>query len=125
MRKFKLLVQFLHGSGKIYIFAIISVLLMSVFSALSPLIIRFTVDSVIGREPADLPFALNSAVERMGGMEFIRTNLWVIFAAIVAITLLQGGFMYLKGKLSAVAAQASSKRMRDRLYDHLMRLPFD
>lgn len=125
MRKFKLLMQFLHGSGRTYIFAIVSVLLMTVFSAMSPLIIKMTIDSVIGDKPVDMPFGLNILIERIGGIEFIRSNLWVIFAAIVTITLLQGAFMFVKGKLSAVAAQASSKRMRERLYDHLLRLPFN
>ncbi|HHW21482.1 MAG TPA: ABC transporter ATP-binding protein [Clostridiaceae bacterium] len=125
MKKFRLLMQYLHGSGRTYIFAIISVLLMTVFSALSPLIIKFTVDSVIGDNPVDLPFGFDRLIEQIGGIESIRSNLWVIFVVIVAITVLQGTFMFLKGKLSAVAAQTSSKRMRDRLYNHLMRLPFD
>lgn len=125
MKKFKLLMQYLHGSGRTYIIAVVSVLLMTVFSALSPLVIRFTVDSVIGDEPVSMPFGLDTLIERIGGVEYIRSNLWVIFTVIVATTLLQGTFMFLKGKLSAVSAQTSSKKMRDRLYNHLMRLPFD
>lgn len=125
MKKFKLLMQFLHGSGRTYIFAIISTLLMTVFSAISPLVIKMTIDSVIGGEPVNLPFGLNALIERIGGISFIRSNLWVIFVVIVTISLLQGTFMFLKGKLSAIAAQSSSKRMRERLYNHLLRLPFN
>jgi len=125
MKKFRLLMQFLRGSGVTYIFAIISVLFMTVFASLSPLVIKFTVDSVLGGEPVCLPLGINGFIEMIGGVEFIRRNLWAIFVMIVGISLFQGTFMFLKGKLAAVTAQTSSKRMRDRLYNHLMRLPYD
>lgn len=125
MRKFKLLLRYLYGNGKIYCFAILSVILMTIFSAITPLIIKMTVDSVIGDEPLNLPFMLNDIIEQIGGIEVIRANLWMIFVILVIITLFQGMFMYLKGKLSAVAAQSASKRVREKLYDHLLHLPFD
>lgn len=125
MKKFKLLMQFLHGSGRTYAIGIVSVFLMTLFGAISPLVIKATVDSIIGNEPLDVPSSVMSLVNQNGGVDYIRKNLWLILVVLVVITLLQGTFMYLKGKLSAVAAQNSSKRMREKLYDHLMHLPFD
>jgi ATP-binding cassette subfamily B protein len=125
MRRFKLLFDFLRGSGKTYIFSIVSVLLMTVFSAIVPLIIKLTIDSIIGGEPLNLPAVLESWVDARGGLGFLKNNLWLILAALVAVTTLQGLFMYFRGKLAAVSAQASSKKMRERLFDHLQHLPFD
>ena len=125
MRKFKLLMQFLRGSERTYCLALVSVLLMTISAAIVPLIIKLTIDSIIGSQPLNLPSWLNALVEEKGGMNYIRSNLWIILITLVTITLFQGIFMYLKGKLSAVVAQNSSKRMREKLYDHLQHLPFD
>lgn len=125
MRKLKLLREYLRGSGMTYLLSMLSVLLMTVFSSMVPLVIAFTVDSVIGDKPVELPAALASRIDVASGISTIRNNLWIILAVLVVITLLQGIFMYLKGKCSAVAAQASSKRMREKLYGHLQHLPFD
>ena len=125
MKKFKLLMQFLHGSGRTYCLAILSVLCMTLFSVTVPLIIKTTVDSIIGDEPLNLPVWIGNILEQIGGLEAIRSNLWIILIVLVIITLFQGFFMFFKGKLSATAAQSSSKRMRERLYDHLQHLPFD
>lgn len=125
MKNFKLLREFLRGSGKTYILSLVSVLLMTVFSSMIPLIIAFTVDSVIGDEPVDLPAALASRIDAGSVIDHIRNNLWIILVAIVFITLLQGVFLFLKGKYSAVSAQVSSKKMREKVYDHLQHLPFD
>ena len=125
LKKLKLLMQFLQGSGRTYIISIAAVLFMTVFGAITPLVIKITVDSVIGDEPLNLPFWINGLMDSLGGLEYVRSHLWVLLVILVTITVLQGIFMYLKGKLSAVAAQNSSKKAREKLYDHLMHLPFD
>lgn len=125
MKKFRLLVQFLKGSGITYCFAILSVLFLAITGAIAPLVIKVTIDSVIGDLPVDLPLGLNKLIERADAIGFTKNNLWIILVVLVGITLFQGLFMFLKGKLPATAAQNSSKRMREKLYDHLMHLPFD
>jgi len=125
VRKFRLLREFLRGSEKSYILAIISVLLMTAFSSLTPLVIAFTLDSVIGDKPADLPAFLQSRIDAYKIIGYIRNNLWVILVVLAVIAALQGLFMFIKGKFSAVAAQESAKRMREKLYNHLEHLPFD
>ena len=125
MKKFKLLMQFLHGSGKLYALGIASVLMMTLFGAMVPLVIKITVDSLIGDKPLNLPQQLNNLIMLDGGVDYLKENLWLILGVLVIITSFQGMFMFLKGKISAVVAQDSSKRMRDRVYNHLLHLPFD
>ncbi|NLU32677.1 MAG: ABC transporter ATP-binding protein [Clostridiaceae bacterium] len=125
MKNFRLLREYLRGSGKTYILTLTAVLLMTVFSSMTPLVIAFTVDSVIGGKPVDLPAFLESRIDAESAVAYIRNNLWIILLVLVSITLLQGVFLFLRGKYSAVSAQVSSKRMREKLYDHLQHLPFD
>jgi len=125
VKNFRLLREYLRGSGKTYILTLTAVLLMTVFSSMTPLVIAFTVDSVIGGKPVDLPAFLESRIDAESAVAYIRNNLWIILLVLVSITLLQGVFLFLRGKYSAVSAQVSSKRMREKLYDHLQHLPFD
>ncbi|MCX7772798.1 MAG: ABC transporter ATP-binding protein/permease [Clostridia bacterium] len=125
LKKFKLLFNFMHGSKGTYVMAVISVLLMTVFASIAPLVIKITIDSIIGKEPLNLPHWLNKLIQQQGGLPFLRNNLWLILVSLVTITVFQGTFMYLKGKLSAAAAQNSSKRVREKLFNHLEHLPFD
>ena len=125
MKNFRLLREYLRGSGKTYILTLTAVLLLTVFSSMTPLVIAFTVDSVIGGKPVDLPAFLESRIDAESAVAYIRNNLWIILLVLVSITLLQGVFLFLRGKYSAVSAQVSSKRMREKLYDHLQHLPFD
>ncbi|HOQ75300.1 MAG TPA: ABC transporter ATP-binding protein [Thermoclostridium sp.] len=125
MKNFRLLREYLRGSGKTYILTLTAVLLMTVFSSMTPLVIAFTVDSVIGGKPVDPPAFLESRIDAESAVAYIRNNLWIILLVLVSITLLQGVFLFLRGKYSAVSAQVSSKRMREKLYDHLQHLPFD
>jgi len=125
VKNFRLLREYLRGSGKTYLLSLVSVLLMTVFSSLSPLVIAFTVDSVIGDKPVDLPGFLKSRVDPESIVGYVRSNLWVILVVLVSITVLQGTFLFIRKKYAAVSAQVSSKRMREKLYNHLQRLPFD
>lgn len=125
MKKFKLLLAYMEGSGRTYLFAIMSVLMMTFFSAVTPLIIKLTVDSIIGEEPLNLPRWLQAPVDARGGLDFLRENLWLILVALVLVTALQGLFQYIKGKYAAVTAQTATKKVREKLFDHLEHLPFD
>jgi ATP-binding cassette subfamily B protein len=125
MKKIKLLMRFMRGSRHTYAIAVISVALIAVFGAIIPLIIKFTIDSVIDSKPHNLPVFAEAWLNKLGGIEYIRKNLWVILIALVTATVLEGIFMYLKHKLAAVSAQNSSKQTREKLYDHLQHLPFD
>ena len=124
LSKLKLLWSFMKGNRLLYLGAITSIAVSTLFSFISPLIIRFTVDSVIGNtETADfssmLPF-LNFILDK----RFIIENLWVIGVVLLVIIGFQGFFTYLKGKWAAIASESIAKKLRERLFDHLQKLPF-
>ena len=59
----------------------------------------------------------------LGGREFLSTHLWVPLLAIAGITILAGVFIYFRQRLCAKGAQNTAKAMRERVYDHIQKLP--
>ncbi|RMH71104.1 MAG: ABC transporter ATP-binding protein [Gemmatimonadetes bacterium] len=122
--KLKQLWRLMQGEEKRYWGAILALGFATVFVFMVPLVVRITIDSIIGDKPLDAPGWIVSAIHRVGGVEFLQHHLWVIALIMVVLTAGQGVFMYLKGRWSAEAAESMAKRLREQLYDHLQKLPF-
>src|SRR5690554_4658068 len=123
MKSIKLLWNYMDGSKLTYLGAILSVGLAAMFSILGPLVIRITIDSIIGDQPFTAPFPILSFLEGYDAQQ-LRQALWVPGMLLISITILRGLFMFLRGKLSAKASESIAKRLRDLLYDHLQYLPY-
>lgn len=124
MQRLRLLWDLLKGSRTLYILAIFSVGMATLFSFTSPFVLRTTIDSVIGRKPLDLPLWIVHLVRGQDGIDWISHNLWVAALLLVMISACASLFQYLKGRLSAQASERFALALRERLYDHLQRLPF-
>lgn len=116
--------RLMQGKRWRYASAISAEVLGTGFAFLIPLVIRFTIDSVIGDEPFSLPVWLDAILQQMGGRSTLQTTLWLVALLMVTLVLLQGVFTYLKGRWAAAASESIIRRLRDRLYDHLQHLPF-
>ncbi|MCX8130245.1 MAG: ABC transporter ATP-binding protein/permease [Clostridia bacterium] len=125
MRNFKQLLNFLKGNRLIYFAAVLSICLSSLFSTTIPVVIRFIIDSVIGTEPIDLPAWARAIVDFSGGKSYLVRHLWICGAVIVLLTALHGFFLFLKGRLAAMSSENSGKMLREKLYNHIMHLPYD
>ena len=125
LQKMKLLIGFMKGSRLLYLGAIISIGLSTMIGLISPLIIRFTVDSVIGDVAAALPPWIDKMVTSIGGIDYLGRNLWIFGLILLVINIFNGLFLYLKGKWSAQAAESIAQNLRDKLYGHLQNLPYD
>ena len=113
-----LVLFFLRGSIGSFVLGIIFAFLVSLLDLLNPKIISFTVDSVIGSEPAKLPAALESVLARFGG-----AGLAAAAAAVVFVALLAAVFRFLFRFFNAKGAESLVKRMRDVLYEQIQHLP--
>jgi len=51
-------------------------------------------------------------------------NLWICALILILLSLLRGSAQFLKGKWSASASQNIARNLRNRLYDHIQRLPY-
>jgi len=125
MRKIRQLLQFMKGQRLTFVLTLVSVMMNVIFAALLPIIIRTSLDSVLGGKPIDLPEWIVRILHGDEGMLWVKNHLWILLVVLVTLTLLQGFFIFGRGKWGAMTAECSAKRMRDRLYNHLNHLPFD
>lgn len=102
----------------------LALLLSVVASYMTPQVIRFTVDSVIGDTPFRLPAFLTGWIDSMGGRDFLRQNIIVCAAVSVLFAVLSGIFNYIYRMSIAKASEGTAESLRNTLFDHIQRLPF-
>ena len=108
----------MKGSKLLYLFGIISIGLSTFIMMIRPLILTYTLDTILGKQESNLPgwFARILHLE-MAGSRSVEL-LWNA-SIFLLLTIAGGYFMYLKGILSAKAAEKSAMKMRNQLYEHL------
>lgn len=115
----------MKGSRLLYLSAIVYMAISTILSLLPPLIIRNTVDSIIGDNPFDIPIWLHNIIENVGGRSVLAQNLWICTLLLLLITLLNGFFQFLRGKSVAKASESIVLNIREELYDHIQNLHYD
>lgn len=94
-----------------------------VLMLLSPLIFRFIIDHLIQQLPISNPFLL-WCTDLLGGVEYLRNNLWVGFLVIIFLNVFIGIFNFLKGRYNAIVAERVTENIRNDLFRKLQYLPF-
>lgn len=125
MNKLKLLLKFMKGNRLMYLGAVVAIGIATCFEMIVPLVLKVTIDSVIGSEPMEIPYSIMNFIEAIGGKSMLLRNLWICGGGIVILTIANGIFLYLKGKWSAIASESVAKNIREKLYNHLQHLPYD
>lgn len=129
MKKLYYLWQFMKGNRALYIIAIAAIGMATFLSFLWPMVLRITVDSIIGEKALEaqgwMKPIFSGAYTFFGGRSGLVSKLWICSAILIGITLVRGVFLYFKGKWSAVASESIAQKIRDKVYDHLQLLPYD
>lgn len=125
MKKLNLLWKLMKGHRIMYAGAIASIGIATYISTQVPLIVQFSIDHVIGKKQMEIPKTIKLLINLLGSRDITTNTLWKCGVAIVILTVLNGLFLYFKGKWSATAAEAIARNTRDRLYDRLQRMPYD
>lgn len=112
---------FMKGSVVAFASSIFSNLISTLCITVLPLIISFTVDSVLGDEPASGVYA--SLAAALGGIENIKNNLWIPAALIGVIAVVKALSSYADMYLNSLGNQIVVRNMRDKLFFHVQRLP--
>lgn len=89
------------------------------------MVTSITIDSIIGNKPVSAPKIIVNFVAYLGGKSVLSRNLWICSLCLISITSVRGIFLYLRGRLSAQAAENMARDIRVKLYDHLQNLPYD
>ncbi|WP_026883810.1 ABC transporter ATP-binding protein [Clostridium akagii] len=120
----KKLLELTKGNRLLYVLAILAIGIATYISLLEPMVIKITIDSIIGKSPMSVPKVLENFITKIGGRGFLRSNLWICALCLVALTSLRGIFLYLKGKLATKASENIARNTRVKLYDHIQNLPY-
>lgn len=114
-------IGFMKGSTRYFVLCIIFSLLASLCELICPKIISFTVDSVLGGN--DVPWYLAGIAEKLGGIEYISSNLWTVAAAILIVAFFLAIFQYLSQVYNRKGSETLVENMRNKLFSHIERLP--
>ncbi|MCL2700741.1 MAG: ABC transporter ATP-binding protein/permease [Phycisphaerae bacterium] len=106
-----------------YLAAVVAMAAASLAMLVPPWIIGQTIDYALKNEPLIAPAWLVGAVESLGGRGWLGGHLWVCVIAIAGFAVLAGAASFLKDRWAALACETIARRLRNRLYDHLQRLP--
>ena len=123
MSKLKILWSFMRGYRLLYLAAVLAVVMETLFAYIAPLIIRGTIDSVIGDKVLVAPDFVLRWIEWLGGISTLQKNLWLVGLGLLLVTACQGVFSYLKGRSAATASESIARNIRESLYHHLQCLP--
>ena len=119
-----LVMFFLKGALHCFVLCILSSCIVSALELVSPKIISFTVDTLLGDSTSALPAFINNWIAEIGGADFLRANLWVIAVAVIIVALVTAAFRYCVTYFNSKGAETLVRRMRDVLFDHILHLPY-
>ncbi|MBR5501663.1 MAG: ABC transporter ATP-binding protein, partial [Oscillospiraceae bacterium] len=119
-----LLAEALKGQGKFFLLGVVGVLCSVVISYITPIVTSFVIDFVLGGDRSSLPPFLNRLTADMSTEQLVKL-LWAPALFLLALTLLNCVFSYLRGKYVSLASEGVTKSIRNRIYSHLMDLPYD
>jgi ATP-binding cassette, subfamily B, bacterial len=95
--------------------------IVTIFGA--PLISRWAIDALLAEPAALEPAWLARSGAAVGIDSSLARILWAAAAGILGLTTIGGAFHYLRGRWAAIASEAITRDLRDRLYHHLEKLP--
>ena len=90
-----------------------------------PLLTRIVVDNVINGLPFEGGGIFTWIIGLFGGIESLRASLWLAGGMLLMVSLVQTAFMFLRGAFASVMAENIAKGLKDKLYDHIQKLPYD
>ena len=122
--RISLILYFLKGSRAYFMMAVACSMLVSLFDMINPKIIQYTVDSIIGEAPSHPDGIGARLVKAAGGADYLQAHLWLVGCVVIAVALCGAMFRYNAQILNAKGAETLVQRMRNRLFEHIMHLPF-
>lgn len=112
----KNVIKYMKGYRGVFLFAIVSIVAATVMQLATPILIQYTIDSIIGTEPA-------------GNMQFLMDrfgrNLMSIVWLVIGIALIRAVFLFLKGYLSSFAAENIAQNLRNQLYRQIQYMTYE
>lgn len=115
----------IRGSRANYLCAAMSVLVATAFSYISPLVLRFAIDTVIDSRPFTAPLGVFSLQASDPHVRWLRQHLWGCGVLMLVCAAGQGLFDYARAVFSCKASESFARRLRNRLFNHINHLSFE
>lgn len=119
-----LLLFFCRGNKRWWLVTVLFALGLTIFDLISPKIIEYTVDSVIGDKEGNIPAFLNAWIAGIGGRDYLRSHFYLVAAAIAIVAVLGAVMRYAFRLTDQIAAEKLTERTRNTLFSHISHLPF-
>ena len=124
-RRGGLIWHFLKGSRVFFLLCMLSAVLSALADMVTPQIIRVAVDQVIGGAGTEsLSPRVRDLLASAGGAAYLKQNLWILALAVMAVAVVKAAGQYGFRVFNARGGETLVKNMRDTLYNHIERLPF-
>ncbi len=108
-----------------FVLSMTAAVLTALADMITPQIIRAAVDNAIGcNEPTFGP-AVMRLVNMVGGFDYLGKHLWIMALAVMAVAVVKVAAQYAYLAFNTRASETLVKTMRDTLYTHIERLPFN
>ena len=118
--------SFLKGSSLLFLISMLASAVTALADMIAPQIVRVAVDQVMNGVSAEhLPAFVKHLIEAAGGVEFLRLHIGLMALALVAVAAVKVISQYGYEVSKTRASEKLVKTMRDRLFSHIIRLPYD
>ena len=121
--EFKTLWGITAGERSRYGLAVVALGFTTLFLFIVPLVPKTVIDAFIAETRPDEPGLLDELASSLRDSVSVGQALVLSAALIVVLTAIAGVFTYLRTRWAAEASEAITRRLRNRLYRHLERLP--
>lgn len=118
------ILELMQGNWRVFAASVAAMFASVAASFLSPALVGFIVDSVIGEKPMELPGPLLGWVQGLGGRLWLRDHMVLLAGVFLAAVALSAGFNMLRQYLAAKLSESLAFSLRQRLFDHIQRLPY-
>jgi len=119
----RLVWSLVEGHRGLYGLAALCLVAATAFNFMVPLVGSAAIDfALLGNREEANPL-LRLIARLLGGGDFLARHLWLPGVAMIGFSLAGGLFSYAHKRNAAVASDGACKRLKDRLYDHIQRLP--
>ncbi len=123
-----MVLYFLEGSKALFALSILFSIAVTFFDMIGPKIIQYTVDNYISdtasKDSGSVPVYIVMIMRMLGERADIKQQLLYVAVVVSVVALLAAICRYLFRMINSIAAEKLIQRMRDRLFEHIMHLPF-
>lgn len=120
-----LLKQLMKGRWWLLVVAFLTIVLAALASYATPLVLRTTIDSIIGDSPLEVPTWVARLIASIGGTSVLAQNLWICSLLLVFFAIVRSACRYLQGRSTAAVGEYIAEDLRNTLYNHIQHLSFE